>query len=46
MDDVVVEIVGQQRLRQLAKKTLQDCRWNMNVTELVKIHHSTCTNRK
>jgi len=44
MNDVIVEVVGQQRLRQLTKKALQNRRRNMNVTQLVKIDRDTYIN--
>jgi len=40
VDDVIVQVVGQQRLWQLTKETLQNRRRNMNVTELVEIDRS------
>ena len=42
MNDVVVEVVGQQWLRQLTQKTLQYRRRNMNVAELVKVDWDSC----
>jgi len=42
MNDVIVEVVGQQWFRQLSQEALQHCCGNVHIVQLSKVHLYTC----
>jgi len=44
VNDVVMELIGQQRLRQLSQEAFQHCCCNVHVAQLRKVHLDACKN--